>query len=209
MVDANDSKSFEGNLMGVQVSPPAHMLLRYLEKRRAGWLATQISSVLPQGSTLLNVGSGKGFLEDILLKETPAKYSFVSIEPYPIEQKTEGLGNNSSAPQESSTREKSRPLQESFETATFTQTFDAIVFSYSLHHLRDAEASLKKAFSVLKPGGKIFILEIGVPFLCTSKTKDWKTRNLPQLIENASGTILMKKYYTLFSPLFVITYEKE
>lgn len=52
-------------------------------------------------------------------------------------------------------------------TALPTGAFDLALFSRSLHHIPDAEAALREAARLVRPGGRIAVLEPEAPDPCT------------------------------------------
>jgi SAM-dependent methyltransferase len=161
------------------------MLLRFLEKRRAAWLGRKIGQLSAGKSSFLNVGAGAGFLEATLLA---AGHTVVSIEPAPRAAYRNTL------------------ITEPFETAVFAEKFNAIIFSYSLHHGPDPDAALEKAASLLLPKGKIVVLELGIPQLCSSRKHTWPAQALRALLQKHGGSI-QEYRYAIFSPLFILSYE--
>jgi len=166
----------------------------YSKAPRARWLSKQITGMLPPGSMILNVGAGQGHLEKELLN---SGIIVTSIEP-----KGKAFDGNI--------------IQSSFEDAVIDHKFDAIVFSYSLHHLDDPISGIKKALSLLAPQGILLLLEIAPRtafwkiltfdsrIACPYRKHTWTKHMLEETVRRSGGKIEHILWYRRSAPLFII-----
>jgi len=63
-----------------------------------------------------------------------------------------------------------------FDRCGFFPSFDAVVFTSALHHSVDRRATLRAAFSYLKPGGKLVACEPGLGHGWTSVSRAWSKK---------------------------------
>lgn len=144
-------------------------------------------------SMLLNVGAGQGFLEEALAHTA---LSIESLDPTPDARHPDFIHTE-------------------FENAEFNHFFDCIVFSYSLHHFTNPSAAIAKAISLLKPSGKLLILEIAPRthlekvllldsrLLCSTTKNTWTENELSTLISKY-GTVEITHHWNFFAPLYVV-----
>lgn len=167
--------------------------IRLLAAWRATWLGKRVRELFAPGASLLNVGAGDGMLENSLARDG---FSIISLEPGATPIKN--------------------AIKEPFESAVFSTRFDGIIFSYSLHHTANPGENIRKALTLLAPGGKMLILEIATKnafwrwltyrnkLLCWSHTHDWTKGELKELIESSGGTITRRISYRINAELFII-----
>ncbi len=128
------------------------------KKERAKKIFEELESKIAVSQQILNVGCGEGYLEKLILEKYSSTITGIDME-----------------------RSENYPAQfvaGDFETANFpTKNFDIIIFSLSLHHIKNPQESLKKAKELLKDDGLLFILEIA-PKTQLLKTLLFKTRIL-------------------------------
>lgn len=148
----------------------------FFRKKRAKSTADKISNLITPTSAILNVGSGKGFLEEFLLEKHP-NLQITSVDQVPPKNK------------------KTEFLQGDFQDLEFqNKSFDLIIFSLSLHHIKDPALALKKAHRLLKQNSGLFIFEIAPPnnffkrvffdsrVLCINRVHTWTKKHLEKLV---------------------------
>lgn len=165
----------------------------WLYRKRGRWLAKQILNIFPNRSTLLNVGSGEGFLEH----ELGESYKIFSLDPDPIQ------------------KPQVNQIESTLDKASFIQKFDGVIFSHSLHHIENPEKAIQKALSLLNASGKVIILDIAPRttlerillcdsrILCSTARSTWAKDELRNHIE-AFGKIEKVEQYTSLAPMFVV-----
>jgi 2-polyprenyl-3-methyl-5-hydroxy-6-metoxy-1,4-benzoquinol methylase len=186
--------------MRVQVPPSAQFKIMkihdwiYRTNPRARWLAKELILSCKEGASLLNIGAGDGHLEKELGK---SNFEITSLEP----TQNKNLKNQ---------------ILQTFENAKFENKFDVIIFSYSFHHLDNPIESLKKALSLIKDDGKIFLLELAPDsnlgkillfksrIICQTRKHTWTKSELGKIIISAGGKILESKKYSSVGVMYII-----
>lgn len=128
------------------------------KKERAKKIFEELESKIAVSQQILNVGCGEGYLEKLILEKYSPAITGIDMkraENYP----TDFVAGD-------------------FEETDFpAKHFDIIIFSLSLHHVKNPEAALKKTKELLKDDGLLFMLEIA-PKTNFLKTLLFKTRIL-------------------------------
>lgn len=148
------------------------------KKERAKKIFEELESKIAVSQQILNVGCGEGFLEKIILEKYTPTITGIDME------RSENYPTNFVAGD--------------FEETNFpAKHFDIIIFSLSLHHVKNPAATLKKAKELLKDDGLLFILEIApktqflktllfkTHILCLNRVHVWIESELKSLIASA------------------------
>ena len=153
------------------------------KKERAKKIFEQLESKIAVSQQILNVGCGEGYLEKIILENYSPAITGIDMEK-PETYPTQFIAGD-------------------FETIDFEeQRFDIIIFSLSLHHVKNPKAALRKAKELLKDDGLLFILEIApktnflktllfkTRILCLDRIHTWTETELKSLITSAGLKII-------------------
>lgn len=118
------------------------------EARTLAWFGLQ------NGMSVLELGSGPGFYTEKLLALLPNSIvTAVEIDPVLIERAKQYLQEKESV--------RLRIIEASImDTGLPTNSFDFVVARLVFSHLPDPIGAAKEAFRVLKPGGKIVIIDL-------------------------------------------------
>jgi putative AdoMet-dependent methyltransferase len=99
---------------------------------------------------LMDFGSGTGLLLERLAPYV-AKISAVDVSPSMQDKLREKLGNVSC---------EVELIQHDLEAAPLDRTFDGIVSSMTMHHIRDVGAMFKKFYALVRQGGFLAIADL-------------------------------------------------
>lgn len=153
------------DLLAVVLSGIKRRFRRERRRRKVGRaydMALEIARVIPRGSEVLDVGCGNGFIAHHL--SALLGNAVLGID---LEESTEA------------------PIHYlRYDGARFpaeTNSFDAVLFCYVLHHAQDVGVMLKEMRRVLRDGGLAIIYE-DIPetwwdrFVCSIHNRQWKDR---------------------------------
>ena len=138
--------------------------LRYRRIARAFDGARSLADVVPRGASVLDVGCGTGFMAYHLSA---------------MERRVMGV-DLTDAPEAPIPYTKFDGRELPFEAATF----DAVIFSFVLHHSQNAAGLLTEARRVLRASGRIVVYE-DIPerwhdqVLCSWHDRNWRARTGP------------------------------
>ncbi|RMG20550.1 MAG: class I SAM-dependent methyltransferase [Deltaproteobacteria bacterium] len=133
-------------------------------ERSARWILAH----LPAGARVLDVGCGPG-----------AVAARLAAAGHPVV----GLDVDPQAVEAAKARGIDARLEDIREHAG--GNYDAIVFAWSLHHVRDLEGALDAAWARLRPGGRLLVLEMAFDEV-DEKTKAW-ARTVEALLLHAGA----------------------
>jgi demethylmenaquinone methyltransferase/2-methoxy-6-polyprenyl-1,4-benzoquinol methylase len=149
-----------------------------------GWVLGRAG--LRRGMTLLDVATGTGLVARAAaaLVETPA--GVVGVDP-------------SAGMLREARRSFAGPLvQGRIESLPFgTGLFDFVTIGYALRHAADLDIAFRECLRVLRPGGRLVILEISRPphAMMRAAIRLYLTRLLPLLMRAAHARLLMRYYW--------------
>lgn len=155
--------------------------------QRAQKIFNLLEDKIAKSHQILNVGCGDGYLEKFIIEKYDSKITGIDTkqnENYPVNLI---VGN--------------------FEEINLpVSNFDIIIFSLSLHHIKNPEKVLLKAKQLLKNDGLLFILEIApkhtilktllfkARILCFNRVHTWTESELLDLLTNTGFKIIKKEY---------------
>ncbi len=174
--------------------------LRALSKsyRFHRWMATLLGPAIGNpNASVLEVGAGLGTMTKALSETYPAA-KILAIEPDPalsgaLAQKVQGLNVETSIV---STHELDR-----------THTFDTVLYVNVLEHIEDHLGELKRAYELLKPGGRVGIIVPAIPSLYgsldakTGHFRRYEKASLGRVAEAAGFSVSELHYFDVVSVL--------
>jgi ubiquinone/menaquinone biosynthesis C-methylase UbiE len=163
--EAPGSLRRRGELIDVLVSGFKRRWLRERRRRKVGRaydMALEIARVIPEGSEVLDVGCGNGYIAHHLSAMLGARVRGIDLE------------DTTEAPIDYLRYDGLRfPAEDN--------SFDAVLFCYVLHHAQDVGVIIREMRRVLRDGGLAIIYE-DIPetwwdrFVCSIHNRQWKDR---------------------------------
>jgi demethylmenaquinone methyltransferase/2-methoxy-6-polyprenyl-1,4-benzoquinol methylase len=163
-------------LMGLGTGPR----YRYMALQRAG---------LKPGGQVLDVGMGTGLVSQAILRITGEPERLIGVDP------SAGMMAQSTLPAGVECR-----LGRAEQLPIADASVDFLVMGYALRHVADFSAACAEFRRVLKPGGRLLILEISRPQtrLATALLKAYMHGVVPlmaRLVSKAPATPMLWRYY--------------
>jgi len=126
--------------------------IEYMRSRRP--VLDTLSVPFKRGERVLSIGCGSGVAEVNLAQE--------GCDVWGLDPHKTGIRIAKRLADEVALSENCRFLEVSgYEYPFEDEFFDAVLYSHSIHEIDDVEASLKESHRVLKPDGRVVILEDG------------------------------------------------
>lgn len=104
---------------------------------------------------VLEIGCGSGFGAELLMELEPRDYTGVDLMPVQVE----------SAQQRNLSNARFMEMDAANLDAFEDETFDSVVIFRILHHMPEWRSTLKECNRVVRPGGRIFIVEPYKPLI--------------------------------------------
>jgi demethylmenaquinone methyltransferase / 2-methoxy-6-polyprenyl-1,4-benzoquinol methylase len=149
-----------------------------------GWVLRRAGLI--RGMTVLDVATGTGLVARAAARVVQRRDGVVGVDP-------------SAGMLREARRGFAGPLaQGRIEGLPFRDgLFDFVTLGYALRHAADLEVAFRECLRVLKPGGRLVILEISRPPAAAMRTaiRVYLTRVLPLLMRAAHARLLMQYYW--------------
>jgi demethylmenaquinone methyltransferase/2-methoxy-6-polyprenyl-1,4-benzoquinol methylase len=155
---------------------------------RYRWMALQRAGLAP-GMQVVDVGMGTGLVSQEILKITGEPHRLIGVDPSP------GMMAQAKLPAEVPCR-----LGRAEEIPVPDASVDFLVMGYALRHISDFSLACTEFRRVLKPGGRLLILEITAPEsrVANFLLKAYMRGAVPlmaKVVSRSAATPLLWRYY--------------